>query len=63
VYVDWINSSGSGYSIVAGPCECGNESLSSIINGEYLQLIISFSRKTLLHGVMELASWVNGCEV
>jgi hypothetical protein len=38
---------------VASMCECGNEPLGSINSGSFLTgcKLVSFSRRTLLHGV------------
>ena len=34
---------------MAGPCECGNEPSGSIKCGEFLDWLVSFSGRTLLH--------------
>jgi len=36
---------------VAGSCECGNEPLGSVKCGEFLDYLVSVSRRTLPHGV------------
>jgi len=43
---------GSGQGPVAGPCEHGNDSSSSVEGGEFLEYLSDrLSRRTLLHGV------------
>ena len=46
-----LNRSGSGWGQVAGTCECSNETSVSIKCGEFLDWLVSFSGRTLLHGV------------
>jgi len=49
--LDWA---GAGYRQVADACECGNEPSGSVKCGEildWLQKPVSFSRRTLHHGV------------
>jgi len=52
-----LDSSGSGYGPVAGSCEHDNQPSGSIKGREFLDCVtISFSRWTLLHGVIVLIS-------
>jgi hypothetical protein len=48
-----LNRAGSGQGQVAGTCKCDNEPSSSIECGNFLTSCkpVSFSRRTLLHGV------------
>jgi len=46
-----MDSSGSGKRPVAGSCEHGNETSGFIKTKEFVQVIISLARRTLLHCV------------
>ena len=50
-----LDRAGSGKGQVAGTCECGNEPSGSISAGNFLTSckLVSFSRRTLVHGVSE----------
>ena len=50
-----LDLAGSGWGQVAGSCDCGNEPSGSINAGNFLtsRKLVSFSRRTLLHGVSE----------
>ena len=52
-YMDWIGLA-QGMGQVADACECGNEPSGSVKCGEFLDSLqspVSFSRRTLHHGV------------
>jgi len=54
----WTEFNGSGWGPVVGSCEHGNKHSGSIQGGEFLDrlVVVTFSRRTLLHGVSELIS-------